>query len=113
MDNCYLVRFVMQHGTLLLILSNIVFIAKRCNNETIVQELTYSAMCRAGAIGVTRVDMASPRFASFRNKIGQAYIGQFNIVVVSAVVALDVILTDTKREGVIFWTHSQTQTEGV
>jgi len=39
-----------------------------CNNEAIVQELTYSAMCRAGAIGVTGVDMASPHFASFRNK---------------------------------------------
>ena len=35
-----------------------------------------------------------------------------NIVVVSAVLALDVILTDTKKEGVVFWTCFQTKTEG-
>jgi len=35
------------------------------------------------------------------------------IVVVSEVLALDAIPTDTKQEGVVFWTCSQTQTEGV
>jgi len=35
------------------------------------------------------------------------------MVIVSAALALDAILTDTKKEGVVFWTHSQTQTEGV
>ena len=38
---------------------------------------------------------------------------QVNFVIVSAVLALDMILTDTKKEGVLFWTHSQMQTEGV
>jgi len=32
---------------------------------------------------------------------------------VSTVLALDMVLTDTKKEGVVFWTHSQMQTEGV
>ena len=36
-----------------------------------------------------------------------------NIVVVSTVLALDAILIDTKKEGVVFWTCSQMQTEGV
>jgi len=36
-----------------------------------------------------------------------------NIVVVSTVLVFDSILTDTKQEGVVFRTSSQTQTEGV
>ena len=35
-----------------------------------------------------------------------------NIVVVSAVLALDAILTDTKKGGVVFWTCFQMKTEG-
>ena len=29
------------------------------------------------------------------------------------IVGVSVIVTDTKREGMVFWTHSQTQAEGV
>ena len=35
-----------------------------------------------------------------------------NIVMVSAVLAHHVVLTDTKKEGVVFWARSQMQTEG-
>ena len=35
-----------------------------------------------------------------------------NIVVVSAVLALDAILSDTKKGGVVFWTCFQMKTEG-
>ena len=37
----------------------------------------------------------------------------FNIVMVSAVLALHAIHTDTKKEGVVFWTHAQMQIDGV
>jgi len=44
------------------------------------------------------------------------YLGQFdhiNVVVVNTVLQLIMVHTNTKKEGVVFWTRSLMQTEGV
>jgi len=74
-----------------------------------------------GTIGATRVAIATPLFGPLQKKNGNIFKPRYvctsdssihvNIVVVSAVLVLDTILTDTK--GVVFLTHSQMQTEGM
>jgi len=49
--------------------------------------------------------MVEPRYVSTSDSSSH--------VMVSAVLAINAILTDTKKEGVVFWTRSQAQTEGV
>ena len=49
--------------------------------------------------------MVEPRYVSTSDSSSH--------VVVSAVLAIDAILTDTKKEGVVFWTRYQMQCVGL
>jgi len=72
---------------------------------------------RAGTIGVTRAAMDDPLFGPLPKKNGDIFKPRYvctsdssihvNVVTASAVLALNAILiTDTKKGGVVFWTHS-------
>ena len=88
-----------------------------CSCSLIMDHKSLVTYYRSGTIGATRAAIATPHFGPPSNKMVEPrYVStsdSLSHVMVSAVLAINTILTDTKKEGVVFWTRSHMQTEGV